>query len=87
LLEAGACSPELARAEKLLTWLKDKWGEPLIGLVAIYKFGPGEIRDASSAKKAVGVLEEHGWLKRAPGPELRVAGKPVREAWHIVRDE
>ena len=78
---------ELARAEKLLTWIKDKWGKPLIGLAAIYQFGPSEIRTAKLAKEAVGILEEHGWLKRATGLGVEVAGKPVKEAWQIVSED
>ena len=85
LFEAGSCSPELRQAEKLLAWLKTTWNEPLIGLRAIYRFGPNSIRDSKTAKAAVAVLEEHGWLQKyaKPGPAL-VGGEPVREAWRIV---
>jgi hypothetical protein len=86
LFEAGSCSPELRQAEKLLEWIKTSWGEPLIGLKVIYQFGPNSIRDAAAAKKAVSILEDHGWLKRSDAPNPTVAGKIVREAWRIVKE-
>jgi Protein of unknown function (DUF3987) len=84
LFEAGSCSPELRQAEKLLDWLKTTWNEPLIGLRAIYRFGPNSIRDKAAAKAAVAVLEDHGWLQRHTKPGPVVGGEPVREAWRIV---
>jgi hypothetical protein len=84
--EAGACPPEIRQAEKLLDWLKTSWGEPLISLRAIYRLGPNSIRDAQTAKRAVSILEDHGWLKRYEGAPVTVAGQPVREAWHVIRE-
>jgi hypothetical protein len=71
----------------LLAWLKTSWNEPLITLVPIYQRGPNSIRTASVAKKAIGILEEHGWLIRLEGSSHKVDGKVVREAWRIWRDE
>ncbi len=85
LFDAGACSPELADAEELLDWLLTKWGEPLIGLRAIYTYGPNSIRNAASAQKAVEILEEHGWLIKETSP-AKVDGKNVRIAWRIVKE-
>ncbi len=85
LFQARSCSPELRQAEKLLEWLKNSWREPLIGLRAIYRLGPNSIRDADAAKKAVAVLEAHGWLVKTAGP-AKVEGLPVREAWFIRRE-
>jgi hypothetical protein len=84
LFEAGHVAPELREAEKLLNWLRT-WPEPNIGLVAIYQKGPNSIRDAAAAKRAVAVLEGHNWLTRLEGTGHRVAGKPVKEVWRIVR--
>jgi Protein of unknown function (DUF3987) len=84
LFEAGAVSPEIAQAEKLLAWLQ-AWPEDKIGLVAIYQFGPNSIRDREAARRAVSVLESHGWLRRLEGTGHRVSGHAVREAWAIVR--
>jgi hypothetical protein len=87
LFEAGACSPELRDAEKLLGWLHSAWHEPLIGLRVIYRLGPNSIREAAAAKRAVAILEDHGWLIQVEGNGHVVAGEPVREAWRIVRGE
>ena len=84
LFEAASCPPELRHAEKLLEWLK-AWPEPLVGLSVIYRLGPNSIREAETAKKAVKLLEEHGWLLREPGRQI-VSGSPVPEAWRIVRE-
>ena len=86
LFEAGATSPDLREAERLLFWLQNNWGEPLIGLRAIYRQGPNSIRDAATAKKAVATLEDHGWLVRVDGAGHVVDGQPVREAWRIVKE-
>ncbi|HEY8161978.1 MAG TPA: DUF3987 domain-containing protein [Methylocystis sp.] len=83
--QAGSCSPELREAEKLLAWLKT-WKEPLIGLRSIYRLGPNSIRDAKTAKAAVAILEDHGWLQRHDGLDPVVDGQPVREAWRIVSE-
>lgn len=86
LFEAGAGSPEIRDAERLLAWIKTHWQESLIGLRAIYRQGPNSIRDAATAKKAVAMLEDHGWLIRVDGAGHIVDGQPVREAWRIVRE-
>jgi hypothetical protein len=85
LFEAGFCPPELQQAEKLLKWLMTDWGEPVIGLSVIYQFGPNSIRDAETAKCAVAILESHGWLRRCTNGPWMVKGKPVKEAWLIVK--
>jgi hypothetical protein len=86
LFEAGQVAPEVRAAEKLLDWLMSSWGEPNIGLVAIYQKGPNSIRDAGAAKRAVGILESHNWLTRLEGNGHQVGGKPVKEAWRINRE-
>ena len=83
LFEAASCPPDLRHAESLLEWLRAR-PEPLVGFSMIYRLGPNSIRVAETAKKAVKLLEEHGWLVREPGRQM-VSGSPVREAWRIVR--
>lgn len=84
-LEGGSrVSAELRLAQRALDWLLRQWGEPAISLPDLYQRGPGAIRDAAAARKAVGILEDHGWLVRiAEG--AAVAGARRREAWRIVR--
>lgn len=86
LFEASACPPEIRQAEKLLKWLHEVWHEDLIGLSVIYQLGPASIRDADTAKKAVALLESHGWLVKESG-SARVSGKSVRHAWRIVKTD
>jgi hypothetical protein len=84
LFDARIASPTIRLAETLLTWLHNKWSEPFIGLKIIYQFGPSLIRDAEAARKAVAILEEHGWLERAP-KGTKVADAAVKEAWRVIR--
>lgn len=83
LFEAGAVSPEIQQAEKLLEWLQTGWAEPTIALAPIYQLGPNSIREAAPAKRAIAILEQHGWLTRLEGSGHRVAGNRVRDAWRI----
>lgn len=85
LYECGVKPHDVVTAEQLLEWLLHKWPEPLIGLSTIYQRGPNNIRSAAEAKKAVAVLVEHGWLAPYAGKPAMVGGKPVREAWAIIR--
>jgi hypothetical protein len=83
LFEAGYVSPEIAQAERLLSWLESSWPEQLVALPPIYQLGPNSIREAKVARSAVAVLEEHGYLTKAIGENHTVNGKRVREAWRI----
>jgi hypothetical protein len=74
----------IRRTQELLNWLLLHWNEKAISLPDIYQRGPNSIRDASAARKAVDILEEHGWLIRIPQGAV-VAGVPRRDAWQIVR--
>lgn len=84
LFDARTASPTVRLAEMLLTWLHNKWTEPFIGLKVIYQYGPNLIRDAETARRTVAVLEEHGWLERAPSG-TKVANAAVKEAWRVIR--
>ena len=84
LFEAGGVSPEIAQAEKLLAWL-ETWPEASVALVPIYQNGPRSIRDKQTAKRAVKVLEDHGWLTKLEGASHFVGGQTVRDAWRINR--
>ena len=81
LFNAGAVSPELARAQKLLTWIQEDRKRD-ITLVEVYRFGPNEIRDAKTARATMGILEEHGWIiPLEDGAEFE--GSRRREAWRV----
>lgn len=83
LFEQGSFSPELQRAEKLLKWLRENWGRPIVALPHIYQSGPNSIRDAGRAREAVSILERHHWLRQIPGGAT-IDGKRYREAWEIA---
>jgi hypothetical protein len=74
----------LRQARDLLDWLRLRWNEEVISLPGIYQRGPNSIRDADTAKKAVAILEDHGWLIRIAEGAV-VAGVRRRDAWKIVR--
>jgi hypothetical protein len=80
---ANCVSGHLREAQRLLAWLQTAWRDPMVSLPSIYRLGPGSIRDAASARRAAGILVEHGWLATVPACELD--GTWRREVWRIVR--
>lgn len=83
LIASGAVDPELRAAQTLLDWLHALPGET-IGLRDIYRLGPNTIRQADKARRAMGILVEHGWATPMPyGAEIE--GQHHKEAWEIVR--
>jgi Protein of unknown function (DUF3987) len=84
LFECGQISADLILAGKLLDWLAGGWTEDFVSLPDIYQKGPNAIRDKTTAKRLVGILEDHGWMLRAQGG-ADVAGQYRREAWLIIR--
>jgi len=84
LAEAARIDPGLRRARQLLDWLQRSWGEPAVSLPDIYQLGPAGFRDKKSARAAVEILVEHGWLLAlADGAVTR--GVRRRDAWGLVR--
>lgn len=84
LVDTSRIGADLKLAQRLLTWLRNTWTEPAISLPDIYQRGPNAIRDQATAKKLVGLLEEHGWLIKIQEGAL-VAGHYRRDAWTVVR--
>ena len=83
LVGASRVGADLIEAQKLLAWLQSSWRHPVVSLPDIYRLGPGSIRHAASARRAVGILVDHGWLVLAPPCEIE--GVPRREVWRIIR--
>jgi hypothetical protein len=81
---ASGIGEGLRRAKQVLEWLLTRWNEDAISLPDIYQRGPNAIRDGASARGAVAILEEHGWLIRIPEGAV-VAGTRRKEAWRVVR--
>jgi hypothetical protein len=84
LAQLGAIDHDLRLAEEVLSWLLNSWKDPLISLTDLYQRGPAPVRDAKTARLAVTILEEHGWLLRQEGG-AEISGQRRREAWRIVR--
>src|SRR4029453_2764687 len=86
LFLVGERNADLVLAERLLAWLYHKWTEPLVSLPDVYQYGPNSVRDATIARKLVGILEEHGWLERDDnGGEIK--GVRRQTVWRLVKAE
>ncbi|WP_231295268.1 YfjI family protein [Acidiphilium cryptum] len=81
--ETVAPDPELDAAQELLTWWQSQ-PEPRLYLTALYKSGPNRLRQAADAKRAVAILEDHGWIERLPTGTV-LDGSPRREAWSLIQ--
>jgi hypothetical protein len=82
-LQGGAAiSPDLRLAERLLAWWQAR-PDPQCHLAAIYQTGPGAMRDAATARRIVGILEEHGFVLRLPAGTV-LEGTARRDAWELV---
>ncbi len=84
LSEAASLSPEIERAEALRRWLLGNWPHPEVMVRDVVQFGPSALRESPKARRALEMLERHGWLSRLPKGE-KVRGAARREAWRIVR--
>lgn len=85
LADDGASNPDLRLAERTLAWLRTGWPEAAVSLPDLYQRGPRAIRDQATARRMVGILEDHGWLARLPRGAL-VAGTFRREVWKIAKE-
>jgi hypothetical protein len=83
LAEAAAVAPNLLLAARLLEWWRAR-PDGRCYLAKIYQRSLNAISDASTARRIVRILHEHGYLQELrPGTELD--GAPRREAWELVR--
>lgn len=83
LAQLGEVEPDLLLAEEVLVWLRTHWKEPLVALPDLYQLGPPPVREGKTARRILGILEEHGWLSRIEGG-AEVRGQRRREVWRIV---
>jgi hypothetical protein len=72
----------LRLAARLLAWWQAR-PDPQCHLAAIYQRGLNAIGDAATARQIVGILEEHGWVRRLPAG-ITLDDKPRREAWELL---
>ena len=79
-------SVETQRAEKLLTWLDDKWHKPQIGMTDLLQYGPNSLRQVDRMRGAMHLLANYGWVVLIPGGAV-IDGKRHKEAWEIIKNE
>jgi hypothetical protein len=84
LISGVMVDAEIDRAEKLRVWLQDTWQEPEITNRDVVQSGPNCVRDSKAAKKALQMLEDHGWLVAMPKGAV-VRGSARSKAWKVVR--
>lgn len=84
LYGASRVSGELREAQRLLAWLLKSWDAAVVSLPDIYRLGPGSIRNAASAQRAVKILVDHGWM--ASSPPCEIDGTWRREVFRIIRE-
>jgi hypothetical protein len=82
-LQGGASISPGSAVGRTVTCMVAGSPDPECHLAAIYQTGPGAMRDAATARRIVGILEEHGWLVRLP-PRTMIDGAPRRDAWELV---
>lgn len=83
--DAGVADPDLQLAQRLLDWLHGS-GDRHIYLAKVYQFGPSGIRDAKTARRMLGILENHRWVFGIEGG-MKLDGIHRKEVWRIVGKE
>jgi len=80
--DAAAVAPDLRLAARLLEWWQGR-PDTRLHLAALYQRGLNALGDAATARRIVGILEEHGRVRRLPaGTALEGAAR--RDAWELV---
>lgn len=79
---SASVSPDLRLAARLLEWWQAQ-SSPKCHLAMIYQRSLSALGDAAKARRIVGILEEHGWIRPLPAGEI-LEGMKRREAWELV---
>jgi DNA-binding XRE family transcriptional regulator len=85
LFEAGRVSPDLQLAIRLCDWVRFSWQDDLIALPDIYQRSLNSIGDKATARRIVGILEDHGYLDRVPGGAT-LNGVRRKDVWRVVKE-
>jgi hypothetical protein len=80
LFNSAAINPDLLLAEKLLAWARARGG--LLYLQPVYQLGPNQIRDKAVAHQTIGILEQHGWVRRLQQGAV-IDGAHRKEVWEV----
>ena len=85
LADGATVSVEIKQADTLRRWLIDTWPEAHILPAEVVRRAPiRALRESPAARKALALLEQHGWLVRLPEGTV-VRGAARKEAYQIVR--
>ncbi len=79
---AAGVSANLQLAARLLTWWQAR-PDRRCHLASIYQRGLNAVRDAATARRIVGILEEHGWVDKLPTGTV-LEGTARNDAWELV---
>ena len=71
-----------AHAEELRVWLRDGWDRDLVTTRDIVRRGPNSLRTTEVARKALRVVEEHGWVTAMTSPTT-IDGHNRKEVWKL----
>lgn len=87
LFGAAKIGANLLLAQRLSNWLRTVWRERepsgCVSLPDIYQKAPiSAIRDMASARRIIGILEEHGHVVSAGA--MVIAGENRRETWRVI---
>lgn len=82
LAGSASVSPDLRLAHRLLNWWQAR-PAPEAHLATIYQRGPHGIEDGATARRIVGLLEQHGLIERLP-PDTEIDGAKRRDAWTLA---
>jgi hypothetical protein len=82
LAGSAAVSQDLRLAERLLKWWQAR-PDGRLYLAEIYQRGLNAIGDAATARRIVGILEDHGHAQPLPAGTV-LDEKPRREAWELA---
>jgi hypothetical protein len=76
----GQRFPDLRLAARLVTWWQN---DRTRGAILLLFIGQAPALRHRIARRIVGVIEEHGWVRRlSPGTE--VGGSARRDAWELL---
>lgn len=82
LYGASKVPADIQLAQRVLSWLQNHWKKALVSLTDIYK-NTNYARTAKTARVAVDVLVEHGWLKPVEGGAV-IDGQKRQKLWRVV---
>jgi len=86
LADAALISVKIEQAELLRMWLMHTWFEPEVLLSNVMQKGPNSLRESPTAKAAIAILVEHGWLVPLP-VGVKVRGKHRKSAYQVIRPD